>query len=198
MKTLTDMINAAYKVGEAGIMVDTAEHPFHRMLLTDVTDLITKESILVAHCRPMASQQQPGTGEEAPWRLAGCVKVDVGASTPEDKDAGQVVGEWGCLCVNEEHQGQGLGSLLVSAAEEHLRTVGGCDTSQLELLTPSNWQHEHKERLRVWYTHKLGYELKEGSGKYAESTETIKEGVCLLGRFLLATDSDFTVYRRRF
>ena len=168
-KTLTVLINSAYKVGELGIMTDTQEAPFLRMTEYEVSSLVSSNKMLVA-----------SSGEH----LVGCVKVDMLEGD---------VGEWGCLAVHESWQGKGLGSKLVDAAECHLR-LKGCTVLQIELLTPSNWLHKHKERLRTWYL-KLGYRLK-ALDDYRASTVTVSEGTLLLGRFLLATDADFTTYQK--
>ena len=173
---LTALINNAYKVGEAGIMVDTAKHPFHRMLEADVTLLVQDKHLLVL---VLATA------------IIGCVKVKPNIETT----ALGLVGEWGGLAVHPDHQHQGYGSLLHTAAE-HCLKEHGCIIAQLELLTPSDWKHDHKERLRRWYVGKLGYQLKV-PGDYVNSTSTVPSGTLLLGRFLLTTNADFTIYQRR-
>ena len=153
------------------------------------------------------------------------------------------MGEWGGLAVGDAHQGRGVASALVSAAEAELRAAG-CTLAQLELLTPAHWKHgrrferamgdghyacptapafqrrhaararaplrrgvhlllrffsprhDHKERLRAWYVARLGYGL-QVPGDYMASTTRLPRGTLLLGRFELAVESDFTVYRRR-
>ena len=63
-------------------------------------------------------------------------------------------------------------------------------------LTPlSSPRHDHKERLRAWYVARLGYDL-QVPGDYMASTTRLPRGTLLLGRFELAVESDFTVYRR--
>ena len=51
------------------------------------------------------------------------------------------------------------------------------------MLTPRNWQHQHKERLRKWYVDKLGYELKL-PGDYDASTTRVLSGETLVPREL--------------
>ena len=57
-------------------------------------------------------------------------------------------------------------------------------------------RHDHKERLHTWYVARLGYGLRV-PGDYMASTTRLPRGTLLLGRFELAVESDFTVYRRR-
>lgn len=57
-------------------------------------------------------------------------------------------------------------------------------------------RHDHKERLHAWYVARLGYGL-QVPGDYMASTTRLPRGTLLLGRFELAVESDFTVYRRR-
>ena len=73
--------------------------------------------------------------------------------------------------------------------------------SALETRSPtltrlSSPRHDHKERLRAWYVARLGYGL-QVPGDYMASTTRLPRGTLLLGRFELAVESDFTVYRRR-
>ena len=57
-------------------------------------------------------------------------------------------------------------------------------------------RHDHKERLHAWYVTHLGYGL-QVPGDYMASTTRLPCGTLLLGRFELAVESDFTVYRCR-
>lgn len=174
---LVTLINTAYKVGEAGIIVDTEDQPFNRVNIDDVVQMVEAGHLLVARLK----------GDDV-GRIVGCVKI-----VPDVNGTKDGFGEWGCLAVAVEEQGKGVGSQLVDAAEEALRAAG-CQTIQLELLTPIMWVQEHKERLRMRYTEKLGYALK--SGDFDTSTTTFEEGALLFGRFTLATDAGFTVYTR--
>lgn len=65
------------------------------------------------------------------------------------------LGEWGLVCVATQAQGQGIGSLLVAAAEAHC-VLRGCDVIQLEYFVAE--RHGYSARLRSWYFDKLGYE----------------------------------------
>jgi ribosomal protein S18 acetylase RimI-like enzyme len=95
MVDLVALINAAYKVGEAGIFVDTPEQPFERVTMGDVHAWIAAKNLLIAT-------------DTATGRIVGCVKVEVLSEEPN-------VGEWGCLAVDSAFAGQGLGSKLVAA-----------------------------------------------------------------------------------
>ena len=185
---LTMLINNAYKVGEAGIMVDNKENPFFRMLEEDVSELVNKENLFVLVSTTLSSS----SSSFEPGDIIGCVKID---KNVDETSEGERVGEWGGLAVHPDYQNKGYGTLLQAAAERALKDAG-CIVAQLELLTPSNWEHAHKERLRQWYVEKLGYSLKV-PGDYEKSTTSMPKGTRLLERFLLATASDFTVYRRK-
>jgi GNAT superfamily N-acetyltransferase len=173
-RVLTPLINAAYSVGEKGIFVET-EHPFTRVIEQEV-----REQISAGHFLTVRTLDRTA--------ILGCVK------TCPDIDEGSI-GEWGCLAVADGQLNRGLGSMLVAAAESRLRAAKCC-TAQLELLTPVHWRHEHKERLREWYT-KIGYKLKV-PGDLPASTTQFKEGTRLQDneRFVLACDANLTAYRR--
>lgn len=168
---LTKLINDAYRVGETGILVDTPTQPFCRVTLEEVTYMIQNQQLLVVY-----------NGEN---ETVGCIKV-----TRTDQEG---VAEWGCLAVSD--QGKGWGRKLVEAAHKHIVDQLECHTAQLELLAPSRWKHEHKERLREWYL-RLGYQLKVNND-YQASTVTMPEGSVLASRFVLATKADFTCYQKK-
>lgn len=202
---LVELVNAAYRKGEEGILVDTPTKPFLRMTRQDVKDLLVSRQLLVlvktdSDGAASSSSSNPDT-EEA---LVGCIKVsrvpkfsESDACIGEETSDSSVIGEWGCLAVALQHQGKGYGRLLIQAAEKHLDSEHSCTHVQLELLSPSRWKHGHKERLRTWYTSPaLGYELAV-PGDYDASTQQFAAGTMLAGRFELATDADFTLYRKR-
>ena len=175
---LTDLINESYKIGEKGIFVDTEEFPFLRHTQAEVTALVEEKKLLLL------------ISDDEAVDIIGCVKANDGV---EELDDGSKVGEWGSLAVVEQRWGHGLGSVLQKAAEEHLAQCG-CSVAQLELLTPTHWEHDHKNRLKRWYVDKLGYQLK--TGDYASSTTRFTEGTMLLKTGQLACDAEFTIYRR--
>ena len=186
---LTDMINEAYKIGEAGIFVDSPEEPFLRFMPNEVLDLISKERMIVLE---LNSLDKSSGNSLSTKHIVGCIKIDPSVESIGNKSG--KVGEWGGLAVAKEYQGRGFGSILQRAAEEKLKTHG-CTVAQLELLTPSTWKHEHKERLRGWYVDKLGFQL-QFPGDYDRSTTKLPSGSLLMDRMLLVTDADFTIYRR--
>jgi len=191
LNNLTNLINEAYKIGELGIFVDTAENPFLRMTEEDVKELVQKDKLLVLTDNDNA--------DDSSNAIIGCIKVDVVQNCGDNNEI--KIGEWGCLAVRPACQGLGYGNMLIKAAEKYFRECthdkgigGACTHAQLELLSPSHWKHDHKERLRNWYTKRLGYKLKDASGDYDKSTVRVKKGELLLGKFELGTDSDFTQY----
>lgn len=169
--SVTTIINDAYRIGETGILLDTPEKPFYRATKEEVAKMIEDRQILT-----LSKDDQ----------IIGCVKVFALA----DEEG---VAEFGCLAVNQENKRSGLGKVLVQAAEAHLKVKLGCSVAQLELLAPSTWKHDHKERLRGWYL-RMGYTLAKED--YEASTTTLPAGSLLGDRFVLATDSDFTCYRK--
>jgi ribosomal protein S18 acetylase RimI-like enzyme len=171
VSTLTNLINEAYKDGEAGIMVDDKNHRFFRVTEEDVLAAITDAKIL--------ELRNIDDGN-----ILGCIQV----SKVHDN-----IAEWGCLAVAKEYQGKGLGSKLVWAAEEHIKTILKCQVAQLQLLAPSDWKHSHKERLREWYL-RMGYQLAKGS--YEESTIRLPCHSRLGNFIVMATNVDCTTYHK--
>ena len=169
---LVALINMAYRVGFAGIILDTNDQPFNRVNANDVAQMVASGILLVAKFR---------------GRIVGCVKA-----VPEVNGSNKV-GEWGCLAVAVEEQRKGIGSQLIDAAEDALR-VAGCKTAQLEFLAPTMRVHEHKKRLRTHYTEKRGYALH--TGQFDTSTTTLKEGTVLHDLVAMAADVGFTIYTR--
>jgi len=202
---LSSIINRAYCVGEIGIVVDNPpDDPFERVTYQDLTDMIKKRQLLVLD----------GMHENGKSAMLGCIKVSklpvVDSSDsdnePETKSATSsnedneidipVVGGWGCLAVDLAQQGHGYGLKLIRAAEDYLTTQLHCTHAQLEILSPTNWTHEHKERLRSWYTKRLGYQLLVPDD-YKASSVQLKAGTKLGERCRLAVDADYTAYRKR-
>ena len=173
VETITTMINDVYRVGEKGILIDTGANPFHRVTKDEILDMIIQGKMLVL------------AEDSFKQDIVGCIKMDL----LDDN-----IGEWGCLAVTVANQSKGYGNALVSAIETHMQEAYGCKMAQLELLAPTHWKHEHKERLRLWYQ-RMGYEMKV-PGDYSASTQTLKEGSILGDRFCLATDADFTTCQK--
>ena len=182
LERVTGILNAAYQEGETGILVDTPENPLERATREEVLGFCRNQQLLVLLVDQL---------------VMGCVKVE--APLPSQDDDGDdddasavVIGEWGCLALAKESQGKGYGRVLVKAAESHI--FQKCAVCQLELLAPSKWKHQHKERLREWYL-RMGYNLRIPND-YDASTMTLPQGSTLGQRFVLATDGDFTSYHK--
>jgi ribosomal protein S18 acetylase RimI-like enzyme len=185
VETLTGIINAAYRVGEKGIIVDSNEHPFHRVTVDDVQKFMRHGKLLIL------------TTTEDQERVLGCVKVEASqVHHSDDPLLGQSVCEWGCFAVALADQHQGHGRRLVHAVESYARKELGCTWLQLELLSPTHERHAHKDVLREWYTTRLGYQLK-WVNDHEKSSIRFPKGKLLLGIVRLATDADFTIYRKQ-
>lgn len=126
---LVRVVNEAYNRGERGMWkgesVRTNDEEMRSFLLDS--------KILLARCI---------SGE-----IVGCVFVNTSFR--------EGLGELGMLCVSETYLGKGLGTVLISAAEQHCRQFG-CKKVQLELLTPRDYVHPVKAWLQGWYQ-RLGY-----------------------------------------
>jgi tetratricopeptide (TPR) repeat protein/GNAT superfamily N-acetyltransferase len=189
VEAVKDMINAAYKVGEKSIIVESIEDPFHRVTVDDVQQLMRYRKLLILTTSATAKEKQE--------KVLGCVKVEaVQVHDPDDPLSGQKCCEWGCLAVAVAEQQQGHGRRLVQAAEDYARNELGCTWLQLELLSPAHERHAHKDMLREWYTTRLGYQLKWVNDHEKSSTRYPK-GELLLGVVRLVTDADFTTYRKQ-
>ncbi len=189
VEAITDMINAAYQVGEKCIIVDSNEHPFHRVTVDDVQQLLRDGKLLILTTTATSKEEQE--------KVLGCVKVEaIQVRDSDDPLLGQKCCEWGCLTVAVEEQQQGHGRRLVQAAEEYARNELGCTWLQLELLSPANERHAHKDMLREWYTTRLGYQL-QWVNDHEKSSIRFPKGKLLLGIVRLATDADFTIYRKQ-
>jgi GNAT superfamily N-acetyltransferase len=212
LQSLTALINEAYAIGETGIIgVDNSStvtnnntlplQPFERVDIVTVQTMIAAGQLLV-----LTTTNNHNNDNANDVIMLGCIKVQVleERTTVEDDDnvgdypapAHHRVGEWGCLAVATLHQRSGLGRLLVSTAEHYLKNELHCSFIQLELLAPSHWEHAHKQMLRCWYTDRLGYALRF-TNDYERSTSRLPTGSLLGGKFLLATDADFTCYRKK-
>lgn len=67
-------------------------------------------------------------------------------------------GHWGLAVVHKDHQGKGIASALVRAAEERL--AGACDEIQIEYEYAAG--HTFSDRLMNWYEGSLGYKCNSG------------------------------------
>jgi GNAT superfamily N-acetyltransferase len=193
---IATILNQAYKVGEQGILDDSPKFPLVRAKESEVRDMIQAQQMIIL----LESQTSSTNNDHSCTKLKtilGCVRAFVvdHACTDDRRQNSDYTGEWGCLAIELSHQGRGLGRMLVNAAEQHLHEQS-CRFLRIDLLAPSSGDHAHKERLRTWYTKRLGYNLSV-PGDYAASTKKLSARSLLAGRFLLANDTDYTCYRER-
>jgi GNAT superfamily N-acetyltransferase len=127
VERLVRLINDAYALGEAGLWLEGA----WRTEPGEIAEAIRSGGMLTA------------TDE---GKLVGCAYV-----RPLDGATGDV----GLLAAAPEEWGTGVGRELMRAAEDRMGSEG-FTSMQVELLVPTEWVHEEKERLLSWYT-RLGY-----------------------------------------
>ena len=116
-----------------------------RTNLVDFKALIDADKIIVAY-----KIEQPGVQPDDFDCPVGSVICDT------KYDEQKKLAELGMLCAHNDCLGQGLGKVLVKAAEKRAKNMG-CETIRLEILSPTNFQHAMKVRLHGWYTGSLGY-----------------------------------------
>lgn len=151
------LINRVYSEAEKGIWLEGQS----RTTEAEVAELIATGQIAVAR-----------SGD----RIVGSVRVH------EIEDG---VGEFGMLVAAPEERGTGIGTDLVSFAENWGRERGFREM-QLELLVPQTWEHPVKEFLRGWYT-RIGYRLVRKDGLEAAYPFLVPH---------LACPCDFLVFRK--
>jgi GNAT superfamily N-acetyltransferase len=153
---LSQLINDVYDVAEDGMWKQKGV----RTNPEDLRDLIEQKRLIVA----------VSNGD-----IIGCVKVD----------RAEEAGEFGMLVVDPNIRSQGVGRILVAAAEEWA-IKQGYHKMQLELLTPRTWKQPSKEFNRAWYT-RLGYT--------PQRTEPFEKDYAYIVP-LLATECDFTIWTK--
>ncbi|MBL4592896.1 MAG: GNAT family N-acetyltransferase [Flavobacteriales bacterium] len=124
---LVRMINAVYKESENDLWKDNHE----RITRTRLLEIIEKRELLLAI-------------DDS--EVLGCIHLE-----PMDK----LMYKFKMLVANPKHKGTGVGSLLVSFAEQQAKK-NGAKTMQLELLVPTDFLHSDKVFLRNWYS-RIGY-----------------------------------------
>ena len=132
---ITDLINTAYG-NENRLWYNQNKQ---RTTVPEITSSIIAGEMLAAYSTSPSED------------LIGCIQLHP-VSPP------QIAG-LGMLAVPYSARGQGVGRLLVEAAEERARGMGFSEM-QLELLMPRDWKLEAKEVLKVWYE-RMGYVLVE-------------------------------------
>ena len=137
LKNTVDLVNDAYLRGEAGMWVEP-QPP--RTNIEEFKKLIDEDKIIVAYQSDSQDMNSP-----------------VGSVLCDTKfDESKKLAELGMLCAHKDCLGQGLGKFLVKSAEERAKEMG-CEQMRLEILSPTNFQHQMKVRLHGWYTGSLGY-----------------------------------------
>ncbi len=126
---ITELVNAAYALGEEGIWRDGAR----RVTAAEMAGLIGAGELVVAILER---------------EVVGCVRV---------RRLDGRTGELGMLAAAPRCWGSGLGRLLIEHAER-LSRARGLDTMRLDLLVPTGPPHPHKERMHRWYA-RLGYRV---------------------------------------
>ena len=125
---LAQLINQVYKVSEGNIWVDD----YQRTSKEQLFELIRTNQLLLAIHQ---------------HKIIGCVWVEkVNNTTYKFK----------MLVTDPEYKGKGVGTLLVSYAEEEAIRRGAYKM-QLELLVPTEFEHPDKIFLTQWYT-RIGYQ----------------------------------------
>ena len=207
-----EVINPAYAMGEHGIL----KPPIQRASVSQVTEWLEHGQLLVVVVN--GNHHKPGEK----LGCYGCVRVET--EQPQDaaprNDAYRTI-HVGCLAVHPEYQGQGLARTLMDAVEDFVKrtlaeepATGSSKSTtsmeevvelELEVLAPTQWRHDHKERVRQWFTVSRGFQpissepQPEGGGA--------EEGILKAGTVLvpgasgdsdicLATDARFWTYRK--
>lgn len=157
IKRLSDLINEVYDDAELGMWKrkGTRTNP------AEVDRLLRAQALILAEVNGV---------------LVGSVNVNLMSDG---------VGEFGMLVVDRKHRGKGIGSALVSQAEEWARKHA-CHTMRLEILTPRHWTHPSKNFLRQWYS-RIGYAPQTTEPFESMYPELVPE---------LATGCDFTVWHK--
>jgi len=107
-RAIAALISLAYRVEDFFKIGDRTDED-------DVRDHMVKSAFLVL--------EDETSAEDEGGALAGCVYVDVRGET----------GYFGMLSIDPSRQGQGLGSRLIAAAEDHCRKAG-CREMELEVV----------------------------------------------------------------
>jgi GNAT superfamily N-acetyltransferase len=157
LEGLRDVVNQAFAQGEAGLWQDG----FQRTSTTAIGAIAAAGELAVAR-----------DGD----RLLGCVRV-----APID----DTTAELGLLSVADDLRSSGVGSALVSFAEQ-LSRERGFATMRLQLLVPRASTHPFKQRLDAWYR-RLGYSVLRREAFAARHPQPAH---------LLVTPCDFVIYER--
>ncbi len=155
---IRDMVNAVYEVAESGMWIADVQ----RIREREIAQLLQLRRLIVAM-----------DGDA----IVGCVSV---------RELRPRLGEFGMLVASPDRRGEGIGTLLVEAAEQWARERGYLQM-RLELLTPRTWRHPMKEFLKEWYS-RMDYVPQETESFAAMYPERM---------LLLATECDFTPWMKQ-
>lgn len=143
------IVNSAYTETEQGIFNPS----YKRTDSTEVAVLIRTHQLAVAY---LTSPSSP----------IGCISI---------KQISPELGHFGMLALDVEHRGGGYGRELVKFAEQFCKSLG-CTKMQCELLVPTTFRHEFKERNEIWYT-RMGYSRTK-SGDFKEDWPALEPLLC--------------------
>ena len=149
INTLVSIVNQAYIIGENLMWKENVRTNLH-----DLKNKLSNEMIILLIFLNEASERTLDEAQEISIdqnTVIGQILCDIRFDINERR------AEFGMFAVHEKYQKLGLGKFLILAAEERSRHAG-CESLQCELLSPTKYEHDVKERLRVWYQ-KLGYKI---------------------------------------
>jgi GNAT superfamily N-acetyltransferase len=133
-----------------------------RINANSVTQMLQNDALLIA---------------EMDDNIVGCVNINM---------FDELTAEFGMLVADPNYRGIGIGSELVKAAESWALNQNR-SVMRLEVLSPKNWEHPHKEFLKKWYT-RIGYVLDSVEPFEKSHPDKINN---------LATVCEFTVYHKK-
>ena len=129
---LEHLINNAYLEGERGIFPwDNGENTRLKMNSEPIEEHISRGEILVAYVN---------------CKLAGSLRLDT-------KDQPGMVGQ---LAVSSEYRKCGIGAKLQEYCQEYAKQNFGMRKLMIELVNPTEFEHEYKTFLLAWYQ-RLGF-----------------------------------------
>ena len=166
VKSMVNMVNAAYHRGEQGMWCDL--DGWARTDEAEVVRGLQGNRFIIAF------------KDETEIELIGCIRID------PSFDSDGKIGEFGMLAVDEEFLGLRVATRLIRAAERTLKELG-CQVCCLELLRPNDWEHPEKIKLHEWYS-RIGYRLQPHKLNLAELNPHLAH--------LLATDCTLHVYHK--
>ena len=143
---LVSIVNHAYTIGEHSMWIENVR--------TDCKDLEQKLEneviiLLVKTIHNTKQELELGNINIDENSITGQILCDTKFDIPNK------MAEFGMFAIQEKYQKLGLGNFLVIAAEERAKMCG-CQKLQCEVLSPVDFEHDVKKRLKQWYQ-KLGY-----------------------------------------